>query len=291
MDSRLTGLEAHSYTRGGMSQQNGAAVRSAWLNSNPTPRKLPQVASVRKAIELLGSFTPQTQAWSLSDLARHLQIPKSTAHNLLQTLKDFDFVQQDEQAKVYRLGSRAMEIGLTFARGSDLLSHARAVLNRLAEQTGETVKFGVLSNNQVLIVAAVESLRQLHTRGDLGTRWPLHSSSLGKAMLSALPWPETAAILTATGMPRFTRATLHTLKDAEREMRQIRERGYALDRQENEEGVCCVAAPVADPLQGTVAAISVSGPTARLRDSVLADLSQHVIAASRAIANFSERVL
>jgi IclR family acetate operon transcriptional repressor len=189
---------------------------------------------VRKAIEVLGSFTPRTPSWSLSDLARHLHIPKSTAHNLLRTLKDFDFVHQDEQARVYRLGPRAMEMGLTFARGSDLLSHARSVMNQLAEQTGETVKFGVLSNSQVLIVAAVESLRQLHTRGDLGTRWPLHSSSLGKAILSVLPWAETVAILGATGMPRFTRTTLQALPEVEREVKQIRARGYAVDRQENE---------------------------------------------------------
>jgi len=261
------------------------------LNSDEKPRRAVQVASVRKAIELLGSFTPRTPSWSLSDLARHLQIPKSTAHNLLQTLKDFDFVHQDKLAKVYRLGPRAMEIGLTFARSSDLLSHARAVMARLAEQTGETVKFGVLSNNQVLIVAAVESIRQLHTRGDLGTRWPLHSSSLGKAILSELPWEETAAILDSTGMPRFTRTTLQSLPDVQREIKQIRARGYALDRQENEPGVCCVAAPVADPLQGSVAAISISGPTARLRDNHLAELGQQVIAASRDITNYSQRVL
>jgi DNA-binding IclR family transcriptional regulator len=259
------------------------------LNNITRPSRPAQVGSVRKAIEVLGSFTPQRHSWSLSDLARHLQIPKSTTHNLLRTLKDFDFVQQDEHAKVYRLGPRALEIGLTFARGSDLLAHARTELNRLAEQTGETVKFGVLSNNQVLIVAAVESLHQLHTRGDLGTRWPLHSSSLGKAILSALPWDQAAAILGASGMPRFTRTTLQTLQDAEVEMEQIRMRGYAVDRQENEPGVCCVAAPVSDPLKGSVAAISISGPSARLCDNLLSELGRQALAASRAITNFSNR--
>ena len=276
---------------GGMVAPIANSKRSAGLNDSVRSSRPAQVASVRKAIELLGSFTPQTPCWALSDLARHLQIPKSTAHNLLQTLKDFDFVQQDEQAKVYRLGARALEIGLTFARGSELLSHARAVMNRLAEQTGETVKFGVLSNHQVLIVAAVESLRQLHTRGDLGTRWPLHSSSLGKAILSALPWEQAVSVLRVTGMPRFTRTTLQTLDEAEREMKQIRTRGYALDRQENEPGVCCVAAPVVDPLHGTVAAISVSGPSARMRDGQLSELGRQVAAAGLAISNFSHNFL
>ncbi|HEU0119152.1 MAG TPA: IclR family transcriptional regulator [Bryobacteraceae bacterium] len=274
-----------------MEVRNATSSRSAGRNENAKPSRSAQVASVRKAMELLGAFTPQTPAWALSDLARLLQIPKSTAHNLLQTLKDFDLVQQDDTGRLYRLGPRAMELGLTFARGNGVLAHARAVMNRLAEQTGETVKFGVLSNNQVLIVAAVESPRQLHTRGDLGTRWPLHSSSLGKAMLSILPWDETVSILTQTGLPGFTKTTLQSLHDVEREMKQIRVRGFALDLQENEPGVCCVAAPIADPLHGTVAAISISGPSARLGDTLLSELGQQVVAAGRAILNHSQRVL
>lgn len=274
-----------------MKGQAGKSTESALSNKGIKQNHSAQIASVRKAIEVLGSFTPQTSSWALSDLARHLGIPKSTVYNLLQTLKDFDFVQQDELQKVYRLGSRAMKLGLTFAIGNDLLSHARSVMNRLAEQTGETVKFGVLSNNQVLILAAVESPKQLHTRGDLGTSWPIHSSGLGKAILSILPWDKTVSILENTGMPRFTKTTLQTLHAVEREIKQIQHRGYAVDRQENEPGVCCVAAPVIDSLQGTVAAISVSGPSARLRDNLLSELGQQVTAASRTITTYSGRIL
>lgn len=180
-----------------------------------------------------------------------------------------------------------MELGLVFARSSDILSHARAVMNRLAEQTGETVKLGILSNGQVLIVSAVESAHQLHTRGDQGTRWPLHSSSLGKAMLSVLPDEEIAEILGDKPMPRFTKNTLTTVQDVQRELKRIRARGYALDQEENEPGVCCVAAPISDTLQGGVAAVSISGPNLRMRDEALHELGRHVMAASRAIGRYS----
>lgn len=240
-------------------------------------------------MELLGSFTPVTPAWSLTDLARRLNIPKSTAHNLLQTLRDFDFVHQDQESRDYRLGPRALEIGLTFVRGNDILAHARSVLKRLGEQTGETVKFGILSSNQVLIVAASESPRQLHTRGDLGTRWPLHSSSLGKAILSQLNWEEAQAILNQTGLPRFTSSTLGSLDEVAREIKQIRSRGFSVDREENEPGVCCVASPVSDPLQGTIGAISVSGPASRITEGRLAELGREVAAAGWAITNYSRK--
>ncbi len=213
------------------------------------------------------------------------------AHNLLQTLQDLNFFQQDEPAKDYRLGTRALELVLVFAWGCEWLSHARAVMQRLAEQTGERVKFGVLSQHHILIVLAVESMRQLQTRGDLGTRWPLHSSAPGKAILSTLAWERAEDILWTAGKPAFTRSTLRTLEEAEREMKQIGNQGYALDRQENEPGVCCMAAPVVDPLRETVAAIFISGPSARMRDGQLPELGQRVAAAGVGISRFSDQLL
>jgi DNA-binding IclR family transcriptional regulator len=188
---------------------------------------------------------------------------------------------------MYQLGPRAMELGLVFASNSDILSHARTVMNRLAEKTGETVKIGILSSDQVLIVAAVESAHQLHTRGDLGTRWPLHSSSLGKAILSTLQPEELAEVLATKGMPQFTKNTITTLEEMELEVKRIRARGYATDQQENEAGVCCIAAPIANTLQGVAGAIGISGPCVRIRDKAISELAQQVIAASRMIATYA----
>ena len=142
---------------------------------------------------------------------------------------------------------------------------------------------------QVLIVGAVESARQLHTRGDQGTRWPLHSSSLGKAMMSALPPDEIAELLGDRDLPRFTKNTISSLAEMERELARVRTRGYAVDQQENEPGVCCVAAPVSDNLQGIVAAVSISGPTVRIREESLQEFGRLVIAASRAIGRYSRQ--
>lgn len=256
-------------------------------NGSAPSRRSSEVSSVRKALELLGSFSPQRTSWPLSELARRLQIPKSTAHNLLRTLQSLDFVRQNHETRTYQLGPRAMELGLVFASNSDMLSRARTAMNRLAEKTGETVKIGILSNDQVLIVAAVESGHQLHTRGDLGTRWPLHSSSLGKAILSTLPAEELAEILEHKGAPRFTKNTITTLEEMELEVGRIRARGYAVDQQENEPGVCCVAAPITDTLQGVAGAIGISGPCVRIRDKTIAELGRQVIAASEMIARYT----
>ncbi|HXE12290.1 MAG TPA: IclR family transcriptional regulator [Bryobacteraceae bacterium] len=270
-----------------MQKPTSTPVQSAQPNGIAYLRRSNEVSSVRKALELLGCFSPQAPSWPLSELARHLQIPKSTAHNLLRTLQSLDFVRQSPETRTYQLGPRAMELGLVFASNSDILSHARTVMNRLAEKTGETVKIGILSNDQVLIMAAVESAHQLHTRGDLGTRWPLHSSSLGKAILSTLQPEELAEVLGSKGMRQFTKNTISTLEEMELEVKRIRARGYAVDQQENEAGVCCVAAPISATLQGVSGAIGVSGPCVRIRDKAISELGQQVMAASQAIARYT----
>jgi hypothetical protein len=155
---------------------------SAELNKNSAgkPADAYQVASVSKALELLAAFSLDVPVWALSDLARRLQVPKSTAHNLLRTLKQFDLVRQNPESRLYQLGPRALELGLIFVKKSGIVAHVKPVLRKLLEATGETSKFGMLSNDQVVIVAAMESNFQLHTRGDIGTRWDLHSTSSGE---------------------------------------------------------------------------------------------------------------
>jgi len=265
-----------------------AEQRSVALNHRSTtaPRTY-EVSSVRKALDILTAFSLFEPEWSLSALARRLRLPKSTAHNLLRTLQSVDLVHQDCERRAYRLGPRALEMGLAFAQSSEVLAQARPVLRRVAELTRETLKLGIFSNDQVLIVAAVESSHQLHTRGDIGTRWPLHSTGLGKAILSALPPDECEKLIRRRGMAQLTGHTLLSWRQLSSELDAIRSRGYATDLEENEPGVRCVAAPVVDSLRGSVAAISVSGPRIRLEDDRLAELAKHVVVAARSISTYS----
>lgn len=243
-----------------------------------------EVGSVRKALDLLSCFSFEEPEWSLSNLARRCEIPKSTAHNLLKTLQSFDLVRQDLSIRTYRLGPRTMELGLLFARSAEIMAHARPAIRRLAEEANETVKLGILSVSQVLIVAAFESTHSLHTRADVGRRWPLHSSSLGKAILSVLPSEEARDILHRMGMPRYTASTITAWPEMEQEIQRIRAKGYALDIEESEPGVRCVAVPLASDVTGEVAAISISAPSVRMDDCRLAGLTKEALAAARRIA-------
>jgi len=253
-----------------------------------TPRSY-QVGAVGKALEILCQFDAQTPALAVSEVSRRLNIPKSTAHNLLRTLQAYDFLHQDPADRRYRLGPRLFELSNLFAHHTPLLAAARPHLKRLAEATRETVKLGILSEGEVLILAAVESPYQLHTRGDEGKRAPLHCTGLGKAILAALSPDQVRRIAAERGLPRLTSRTITRLDRLEEELRRIRARGWATDLEENEAGVICVAAPIPVAGSGPAASISVSAPASRLEPRGIPRLAAQVLAATRAVASTMAR--
>jgi IclR family transcriptional regulator, KDG regulon repressor len=258
-------------------------IGSAILNDKQSAGDEYEVSSVRKALELLCAFRLEDSKRSLTALADTVGIPKSTAHNLLKTLQLYDFVRQDAETKRYQLGPRVHELGFLFSQGSDLIPRAAPFLRKLAEQTMETVKLGVLSNGQMLVVFAIESPHQLHTRGDVGRRWCLHSSGLGKAILAALPLEEALELIQRQGMQRFTSRTITDIHKLEANIREARVQGYALDWEENEPGVRCLASGVRGAF-GIVAAVSVSGPRLRITEKTSRELALLVVEAARNIA-------
>jgi DNA-binding IclR family transcriptional regulator len=256
------------------------------MNTPTEKAKDYQVASVRKALELLCAFSTAGSILTVTDLSRYLSIPKSTTHNLLRTLQSLSFVTQNEE-KRFCLGPRVFELGLLFSRDTQLVARAMPHLRRLADETKETVKLAILSNDELLVVAAIESPYQLHTRGDQGLRAPLHCTSLGKALLALLPGEEPREIAARRGMPRFTPRTITSLNRLEEELSQIRRLGFALDREEHEEGVLCAAAGFIEPSSGVLGAISISGPGTRITESRLLEFGAIVREAARDIAGIS----
>ena len=253
------------------------------VNKNGRPPSTYEVAAVRKALEILCEFRAGTPSLSVSDLGRRLEMPKSTTHNLLRTLEGYDFLRQDPADRRYRLGPRVYELGLCFSHHTRLVSVALAHLRRLAELTKETVKLGVLSGQEVLILAAIESPYQLHTRGDEGQRAPLHCTGLGKAMLARLPEKDVRKIASERGLPRFTPHTITTVARLKQELERIRAAGYTLDLEENELGVICVAASLTDSTGGTLAALSISAPASRLSGERTGECAHQVLETARAI--------
>ena len=219
--------------------------------------------SVLRAVALLKAFSDARPELSLSDLARQVGLNKTTAYRMLTALESEGMVLRHPQTGNYRLGPGTIELGGRALRASDIRTSARAELAELALQSGETPTLEILAGDQVLVLDEILSAHRLNGAQTVGTLWPVHATSTGKALAAFLPDKELMAILTGT-LARFTDRTITEPKALAAEFAEIRKRGYSIAVEEVETGYAAVAAPVLDVDGLPVAAISVGGPVGRM---------------------------
>jgi DNA-binding IclR family transcriptional regulator len=218
----------------------------------------------------------------LADLVEQSGLPRPTALRLLEALRDHEVVQLTSSGE-YVLGPRLAVWGQRYLEGLDLRAQAEDIIESLASETRETCFLGVRDGNQVLYVAKADSPQAVRPAARVGSRNPLHSTSIGKALLAFGPEQLIEPYLQE---PLVTK-TPNTITDPQRlreEFDLTRRRGYSTDDVENEDGVRCVGAPVRDHTGLTVAAISVAAPAYRFAPEDLPRLAPHVIAAARELS-------
>jgi len=248
------------------------------------------ITSVDNALRLLGLFREREKV-RLSDAREHLGVAHSTAHRLLAMLAYHGFVQQDRDSRVYLPGPALVEIGLAAVRHMDIRRHARPVLEELAGRYGETVHLSVLEAGKVRYLDAVESSRALRVAARTGTALAANCTASGKAMLAALPAPELAALFPdGPGAPELPALTGHSITSRgqlENELAAVRERGFALNREESEDGVASVAVAVLDGRRAPVAALSVSAPVSRLPDRLAGEIAAQLRVGAQRLAGLA----
>jgi len=209
-------------------------------------------------------FREQTRV-RLSDASEHLGVAHSTAHRLLAMLAYHGFVRQEPDSRAYVAGPALVEIGLAAIRHMDIRLHARPVLEDLAASFAETAHLAVLEGATVRYLDAVESSRALRVAARTGAALPANCTASGKAMLSALPESEVSALFEdAVALPALTRHSVTSLDDLQDQLRRVRERGYALNTEESEDGVASVAVAISGRRGSPVAALVISAPVTRL---------------------------
>ncbi|RLE14922.1 IclR family transcriptional regulator [Candidatus Aerophobetes bacterium] len=241
--------------------------------------------SLQKALEILESMAKlENQKIGVSELSRYLNLPKSTVYQILSTFRKFRFVEQDGENKKYRLGLRLLELGNVVQSQLDIRRIAFPYLKKLNRETNETAYLVVLAEKRIVYVDCVESTARLRVRPLFGERVPLHCTSLGKAIMAFLPEYEVERIIKEEGLTRFTSNTITDPGLLKKELELIRERGYAIDNMEHEEGIRCVGAPIRNSRGEVFAAISLSGPSQRLSFERIRKIAPLVIQAAREIS-------
>ncbi|MEM1065679.1 MAG: HTH-type transcriptional regulator BhcR [Pseudomonadota bacterium] len=220
---------------------------------------------------------------TLTELASNLSQSPATAYRVLTTLESRGIVELDGQAQTWHVGAGAFRIGSAFLRRTNLVERARPVMQRLMEATGETANLGVENSGRVLFISQVETHASIRAFFPPGTQSPMHASGIGKALLAEFPEPRLNAVISA-GLERFTERTLTNGSALLSDLAAIRRRGYAIDDEERNSGMRCVAAPVFDATGAAVAGLSISGPTARVAPDRTQDIGDQVRAAAAALS-------
>lgn len=220
------------------------------------------VQSVERVFELLELITDAGGDVTLSGLSSSTDLPLPTIHRLLRTLQGLGYIRQLPNRR-YALGPRLIRLGE--AANKQLGSVARPQLESLVDRLGETANMAVLDSDMVSYVAQVPSLHSMRMITEVGRRGYLHATGMGKAILAELDDEAVRAMLARKGMPMLTPKSIGDVNALLADLKLIRERGYAVDEEEQEIGVRCLAMAIPDA--PTPAAVSVSGPVSRVDDS------------------------
>ena len=232
--------------------------------------------SLVRGLNLLERLSLSPGGLVLSEVAEQTDLAPSTTHRLLQALQSQGFVTQDNELGVWKIDVKTFRIGNSFLEARDFVGASRPFLRRLTAQTGETANLGVRDNGTAVFLAQSESPQMMRMITRLGSRAPLHASGVGKALMAWLPDDELERILDERGLDRLTANTLHSPEVLREGLLEVRRQGFACDREEHAIGLHCVAACLHDEHGIPMAAISVSGPVARIPEARLLELGTMV---------------
>ena len=239
-------------------------------NQNLKPSNL--VQTIERASSILDILGQSSQGISVRDLSTKLKLPKGTTHRLLSSLSYFGYVRQDPKTKDYFLGLKLMELGQLILSQLDLRKEAEPFLRDLAERTQETVHLVFLDRNEIVYIDKVETdqnLSGLRMASKIGLRNPAHSCAVGKVLLSHFSEEELNQFIKQKGLQKRTENTLTDPVRLKEHLKSVQRQGYAIDDEENERGIRCVAAPVYNEEGKAVAAISISGPAFRVTKKLI----------------------
>jgi IclR family KDG regulon transcriptional repressor len=248
----------------------------------PKPRRM-RLSSVANAIRLTKAFSEQDSEMGISLLANRLGLAKSTVHRLATTLVEYDILEQNRESGKYRLGLALFELGTLVRRKMDAASGAQEQIHALADATGETVQLAILDHLTVLYIRIRESRQAVRLSSGLGTRAPAHCTSVGKVLLAYQP-AEIVQQVIDNGLKRYTQNTITDADALRTELATIRQKGYAIDDEEIEPGLRCVAAPIRDHSGHVTAAISVAAPIQRMTKKNVQTTIPSVVSAAEAIS-------
>ena len=223
------------------------------------------VQSINRTFDILESFTNGKSALRITDISKNLRLHKSTVHRLLSTLAERGYIQQNPESNKYQLGLKILELSSSLLQRMELRKVAHPILEKLANQSQETIHLLILDNEEAVYIDKVEYPHTIQLQSYIGKHIPLHSTASGKLLLANLAEEEVDRIIKKKRLIRYTKNTITSPILLKKELRKIKKQDYSVDNIEYEKNVRCVAAPIRDFSGRVIASLSISGPTMRMK--------------------------
>lgn len=224
------------------------------------------IQAVSHALDLLEQFHGDVDELGVTELSKRLKLHKNNVFRLLATLESRGYIEQNKATENYRLGLKALELGQTFIKQMGLLRQAKPILEEMVEESNETSYVAIFKDNHIVYLDVVETNLTVRVVSRVGSRLPAYCTAAGKVHMAYMTEEELEELLPVQDFSQHTATTITTVNNLKAELVKVREQGYAIDDEELDTGVRCVAAPIRDYTRRIVGAVSVSGPSMRFSD-------------------------
>jgi IclR family KDG regulon transcriptional repressor len=226
------------------------------------------VKSADRVLDIFELFAEHKEDMSLMDISRKLELPTSSTYKILQNLLARGYLETDSHEKMFRLGQKLFEIGARYVQNISLTEAFQRVARPIVEEINETVYLAIRSGDKILYIAEQQSSQPVRFVSHVGMKLPLHSTALGKVLLSSMNNEEIHQLYPTNELGVMTESTIKDLNILMEQLEQVRKTGLAYSRGETILGIHCIAAPVYNIHQEIIAAISISILSARVTDSL-----------------------
>jgi len=241
------------------------------------------IQSIVRAADVLELFLLAHQELSVKEISEKLGLSKSTVHGIIKTLEFRGYLQQNPDDLKYRLGMKLFELGNRVSQQFDLGKIARPVIKELVEKLKETVHLVMFERGEVIYIEKLDGPHALRIYSQVGKRAPIHCTGVGKAILAFQTEKEQEQLL-AGELETFTEYTMTNKEEIKKQLESIRKQGYAIDDEEIELGLKCVAAPIFDHKGKAIGAISCAAPKMRINEQRLKTVIKGVKQAANQIS-------
>ena len=234
------------------------------------------VQSVARALDIIQCFSGNNVELGISEIADKMDLSKSTVYGLVNTLVSKGYLEQSHQSKKYRLGIKLFEFGNLVQNRMDLRNEAKPFCQLLSEKYKTTVHLAAHYRGEVIYIDKIDANDWVIAYSQVGKRAPMHCTGVGKAILAYAGEKYVEEFILKEPLKKITENTITSSENLLRELETVKKRGYAVDDEEIEVGIRCVAAPVFNYEKYPIAAISVSAPYKKLQDGVIEEVAADV---------------